>query len=60
MTNNNNVKAQSLVTVTSLKYLGSVKTDDDSKPDLVSWIQQTITSFTRLSPVWFDPLCFKI
>ena len=45
---------QKLETVTSFKYLGSVITDDDSKPEILSRITQTKTALTRLKPVWSD------
>ena len=41
-------------TVTSLKYLGSVITDEGSKPNILSWIAQTTAALTRLKPVWND------
>ena len=61
MTNNTNginteikVSGQSLETVTSFKYLGSVITDEGSKPEIVSRIAQTTAALTRLKPVWND------
>ena len=44
------VNGQRLETVTSFKYLGSVITDEGSKPE----IAQTTASLTRLKPVWND------
>ena len=41
-------------TVTSLKYLGSVITDEGSKPNILSWIAQTTAALTRLKPVSND------
>ena len=41
-------------TVTSFKYLGSVITDEGSKPVLLSRIAQTTRALTRLKPVWID------
>ena len=35
-------------------YLGSVITDQGSKPDILSRIAQTTTALTRLKPVWND------
>ena len=35
------VNGQKLETVTSFKYLGSVITDEDSKPEMLSKIAQT-------------------
>ena len=46
------VNGQELETVTSFKYLGSVITDEGSKPDKLSRIPQTTAVLTRLKPVW--------
>ena len=62
MTNNNTsginkeikVNGQKLETVTSLKYLGSVITDEGSKPEILSRIAQTTAALTRLKSVWID------
>ena len=58
MTNNTNginteikVKGQKLETVTNFKYLGSVVTDECSKPQILSRIAQTTAALTRLKPV---------
>ena len=56
MTNNTSgkkikVKGQKLETVTSFKYLGSVITDEGSKPEILSRIAQTAAALTRLKPV---------
>ena len=48
------VNEQKLETVTSFKYLGSVKTDEGSKPEILSRIAQTTTALTRLKLVWID------
>ena len=40
--------------VTSFKYLGSVITDEGSKPEMLSRIAQTTTALTRLKLVWND------
>ena len=48
------VNGQKLETVTNFKYLGSVITDEGSKPDILSWIAQTTAALTRLKPVWND------
>ena len=45
------VNGQKLETVTSFKYLGSVITDEGSKPEILSRIGQTIAALTRLKPV---------
>ena len=42
---------QKLETVTSFKYLGSVTTDEGSKPEILSRIAQTTAAFTRLKSV---------
>ena len=41
-----------IFTVTSLKYLGSVITDEGSKPERLSRTAQTTAALTRLKPVW--------
>ena len=48
------VNGQKLETVTSFKYLGSVITDEGSKPEILSRIAQTTAALTRLKPVWND------
>ena len=48
------VNGQKLETVISFKYLGSVITDEDSKPEILSRIVQTTAALTRLKPVWID------
>ena len=48
------VNGQKLKTVTSFKYLGSVITDEGSKPEILSSIAQTTAALTRLKPVWND------
>ena len=48
------VNGQKLETVTSLKYLGSVITDEGSKREILSRIAQTTAALTRLKPVWND------
>ena len=45
---------QKLETVTSFKYLGSLITDEGSKPEILSRIAQTTAALTRLKPVWND------
>ena len=61
MTNNTNgnnteikVNGQKLETVTSFKYLGSVITDEGSKPEVLSRTAQTAAALTRLKPGWID------
>ena len=36
----------------SFKYLGSVESGEDSKPEILSRIALTTAAFTRLKPVW--------
>ena len=48
------INGQKLETVTSFKYLGSVTTDEGSKPERLSRIAQTTAALTRLIPVWND------
>ena len=48
------VNGQKLETVISFKYLGSVITDEGSKPEILSRIAQTTAALTRLKPVWID------
>ena len=48
------INGQRLETVTSFKYLGSVITDEGSKPEILSTIAQTTAALTRLKPVWND------
>ena len=48
------VNGQRLETVTSFKYLGSVITDEDSKPEILSRIAETTAALTKLKPVWID------
>ena len=45
---------QKLETATSFKHLGSVITDKDSKPEILSRIAQTAAALTRLKPVLND------
>ena len=48
------VNGQKLETVTSFKYLGSVITDEGSKPELLCRIAQATAALTRLKPIWID------
>ena len=48
------VNGQKLETVTSFKYLGSVITDEGSKPEIFSRIEQATAALTRLKLVWID------
>ena len=48
------VNGQKLEAVTSFKYLGSVITDEGSKPEILSRRAQATAALTRLEPVWND------
>ena len=48
------MNGQKLETVTSFKYLGSVITDEGSKPKILSRIAQTTAALIRLKQVWID------
>ena len=48
------VNGRGLETVTSFKYLGSVMTDEGSKPEILSRIAQITAALTRLKPLWID------
>ena len=48
------VNGQKFEMVTSFKYLGSVITDEGSKPEILSRIAQTTAALTRLKPVWIE------
>ena len=48
------MNGQKLETVTSFKYLGSVITDEGSKPEIISRISQSTAALLRLKPVWND------
>ena len=47
------MNGQRLKTVTSFRYLGSVITDEGSKPQILSRIAQTTAALTGLKPVQF-------
>ena len=48
------VNGQKLETVTSFEYLGSVVSDESSKPKILSRVTETTAALTRLKPVWND------
>ena len=48
------VNGQKLETVTSLKYLGSVVSDEDSRPEILCRIALKTAAVTRLKQVWND------
>ena len=54
------VKEQKLGTVTSLKYLGAVVSDDGSRPEILSRIAQATAAFTKLKPIWRENNIFLI
>ena len=57
------IGGQTLETVQSFKYLGSVVTDEGSKQEILSRIAQTIGALTKLKTIWKDkniPLSSKI
>ena len=45
------VNGRKLETVTTFKYLGSVITDEGSKPEILSRIAQATAALARLKPV---------
>ena len=46
------VNGQKLETVTSFKCLGSVASDEGSKPEIIFRIAHVTAALTRLKPVW--------
>ncbi|KAI0213327.1 hypothetical protein LSAT2_001654 [Lamellibrachia satsuma] len=48
------VNGQKLETVKSFRYLGSIITDEGSKPEILARIAQTTAALTRLKPLWND------
>ena len=48
------VKGQKLGTITSFKYLGTVVSDDGSKPEFLSRIAHATAALTKLKPIWRD------
>ena len=47
-------KGQKLGIVTSFNDLGAVVSDDGSKPDVLSRIEQATAALTKLKPIWRD------
>ena len=45
---------QTLETVTSFKYLGSLITDEGPKPEILFRIAQATAALIRLKPLWID------
>ena len=48
------VKGQKVGTVTSFKHLGAVVSDDGSKPEILSRIEQATAALTKLKAIWKD------
>ena len=48
------VKGQKFGTVTSIKYLGALVSDDGSKPEIPSRTAQATAALTKLKPIWRD------
>ena len=46
------VNGQILESVTKFKYLGSIISDEGSKPEILSRIAQTTAALTKLKPIW--------
>ncbi|GFO17106.1 endonuclease-reverse transcriptase [Plakobranchus ocellatus] len=46
------VNGQILERVTKFKYLGSIITDEKSKPEILPRIAQTTAALTKLKPIW--------
>ncbi|GFO04606.1 endonuclease-reverse transcriptase [Plakobranchus ocellatus] len=46
------VNGQILESVTKFKYLGSIISDEGSKPEILSSIAQTTAALTKLKPIW--------
>ncbi|GFR57506.1 endonuclease-reverse transcriptase [Elysia marginata] len=47
-----NVNVQTLEIVTKLKYLGSIISNEGSKPGILSRMAQTTANLTKLKPIW--------
>ena len=47
-------KGQKLGTVTSFEYLGAVVSDDSSRPEILSRIEQATAALTKLKPILRD------
>ena len=52
------INGQKLETVTNLKYLGSVVSDESSKPEILSRIAQMTAALSRLKSVWSNRSIF--
>ena len=52
------VNGQKLDTVTSFRYLGSLVSDEGSRPEILTRIAQTTAALTRLKPILNDRSIF--
>ena len=48
------VNGHKLETITNFKHLGSIITNEGSKPEILSRIAQTTAALTGLKPVWIE------
>ena len=48
------INGQKFETVTNYKYLGSVVSNEGSKPEILSRIAQATAALRRLKPAWND------
>ena len=48
------LKGQKLGTRTNFKYLGTVVSDDGSKPEILLRIAQATIAVTKLKTIWID------
>lgn len=54
ITTNIEVRGQELKTVNHFKYLGSIISEDGSKPEILARTVQTTAAMSKLKPVWRD------
>ena len=48
------LEGQKLGTVTSLKYIGAIVSDDGFKPEILSRIAQATAALRKFKPIWRD------
>ena len=48
------VKGQKFGTVTSIKYLRAIVSDEGSEPEVLSSISRATAALTKLKPIWRD------
>ena len=48
------IKGQKLGTVKRFKYHGAIVSDEGSKPEVFSRIEQAIAALTKLKSIWTD------